>query len=96
MIASLLIPMPLLAAHTLPEQSQVIDSLVSAELFFPAALLVIGVLLILFGFKAYKWIVMFNCVALGFWLGGLLGQRRRSRRWRRYWGRCCLAQFLGR
>ena len=63
-----------LAAQTLPEQSRVIDSLVGAEVFFAAALAIIGVLLILFGFKAYRWIVVFNCVALGFWLGGLLGE----------------------
>jgi hypothetical protein len=64
-----------LAAQTLPEQSKLLNSLVSAEVFFAASLLVIGVLLILFGFKAYRWIVVFNCVALGFWLGGLLGER---------------------
>jgi hypothetical protein len=64
-----------LAAHTLPEQSKLLSSLVSAEVFFAASLLVIGVLLILFGFKAYRWIVVFNCVALGFWLGGLLGEK---------------------
>jgi len=75
----LLNPLPVslhvLAARTLPEQSQVIDSLVSAEVFFAASLSVIGILLILFGFKAYRWIVVFNCVALGFWLGGLLGEK---------------------
>ena len=64
-----------LASKTLPEQSRVLDSLVGAEVFFAAALAIIGVLLILFGFKAYRWIVVFNCVALGFWLGGLLGDK---------------------
>src|SRR5207248_3732639 len=64
-----------LAAQTLPEQSRVIDSLVGAEVFFAAALSIIGVLLMMFGFKAYRWIVVFNCVALGFWLGGLLGEK---------------------
>ncbi len=64
-----------LAAQTLPEQAKVLDSLVSAEVFFAASLLIIGILLVLFGFKAYRWIVVFNCVALGFWLGGLLGER---------------------
>ncbi|MGN6367797.1 MAG: hypothetical protein ACTHN5_06010 [Phycisphaerae bacterium] len=64
-----------LAAQTLPEQSRVLDSLAGAEVFFAAALAIIGVLLMMFGFKAYRWIVVFNCVALGFWLGGLLGER---------------------
>ena len=65
-----------LAAQTLPEQSKILDSLVSAEVFFPTALLIIGMLLIFFGYKAYRR----DCGgqlrrALGFWLGGLLGQR---------------------
>jgi hypothetical protein len=64
-----------LAAQTLPEQSKVLDSLAAAEVFFPTALLIIGMLLIFFGYKAYRAIVVFNCVALGFWLGGLLGER---------------------
>ncbi len=75
MNAALFSSVPVVAAQTLPAQSRVLDSLVSAEVFFPTALLIIGVLLILFGFKAYRWIVVFNCVALGFWLGGLLGDR---------------------
>ena len=65
----------LLAAHSLPEQSKVLDHLANAEVFFPIAILIIGALLILFGFKAHKWIVVFNCIALGFWLGGLLGEK---------------------
>ncbi len=68
---------PVFGAQIMPQQGAVLDHLVSTELFFPAALLIIGVLLMLFGYKAYKWIVMFNCVALGFWIGGLLGQRAR-------------------
>lgn len=76
MSAPLSLPfLSILAANTLPEQSRVLDSLVSAEVFFPTAFLIIGFLLILYGFKAYRWIVVFNCVALGFWLGGLLGER---------------------
>lgn len=65
----------LLAAQSLPAQQQALESLTSGEVFFPAALLIIGVLVVMFGFLAYRWIVVFNCVALGFYLGGLLGQR---------------------
>lgn len=65
----------MLAIRTLPEESQIISSLPSTELFFAIALFVIGSLLVLFGYKAYKFIVVFNCIALGFWLGGILGQR---------------------
>jgi hypothetical protein len=65
----------MLAARTLPQQSKILESLASAEFFLPAAFLLFGVVLILFGFKAYRWIVVINCIALGFWLGGLLGQR---------------------
>ncbi|HVS71968.1 MAG TPA: hypothetical protein VHQ47_11995 [Phycisphaerae bacterium] len=65
----------LLAAQSLPAQQQILDSLTNGEVFFPAALLIIGVLVVMFGFLAYRWIVVFNCVALGFYLGGLLGQR---------------------
>lgn len=65
----------ILAARTLPEQTRILDSLSNAEVFFPAAVFIIGFLLILFGFKGYRWIVVFNCVALGFWLGGMLGER---------------------
>ncbi|MCL2647747.1 MAG: hypothetical protein FWD61_12175 [Phycisphaerales bacterium] len=69
--------LPVLAAHTLPQQSQIIHSLVSAEVYFAAAVLVIGFLFLVFGFKAYRWIVVINCVALGFYLGGLLGEKER-------------------
>lgn len=64
-----------LAAAVLPEQSKLLAHLATAEIYFPIALLIIGALFILFGFKAYKWVVVFNCIALGFWLGGLLGQK---------------------
>jgi hypothetical protein len=75
MFAPLALPLNLLASHTLPQQSKILESLSSGEAFLPAAILVFGVVLVLFGFKAYKWIVVLNCIALGFWLGGLLGQR---------------------
>ena len=44
----------LLAVSTLPQQKAALDSLVSAEIFFPIALAVVGALLLLFGFKAYR------------------------------------------
>jgi len=66
-----------LAARVLPQQSQVIDSLVSAEVYFALAVLVMGWLFLVYGFKAYRWIVVLNCVALGFYLGGLLGEKER-------------------
>jgi hypothetical protein len=72
---ALLTPLHLLAARTLPAQSRVLEHLATAEVFFALSLLIIGVLLMLFGYTAHKWIVVFNCIALGFWLGGLLGQR---------------------
>lgn len=64
-----------LAAGVLPEQRQALESLGKAEVFFPIALLVIGVLLLLFGFKAHKAVVVFNCIALGFWIGQRLGEK---------------------
>ena len=64
-----------LAAQSLPAQERALDMLTGAELFFPVALLIVGILVVLFGYMAHRWIVVFNCVALGFWLGGLLGQR---------------------
>jgi hypothetical protein len=75
MLPALVGPLQTLAARTLPAQSQIIEHLASAEVFFAVSLLIIGVLLMLFGYTAYKWIVVFNCVALGFWLGRLLGER---------------------
>lgn len=67
--------MSTLAARTLPQQSQIINSLASTEVYLAIALLVIGTLLVIFGYKAYKFIVVFNCILLGMWLGGMLGQR---------------------
>ena len=71
----MIFPTFILAAAVLKEQRQALDSLVQAELFFPIALLIIGVLLLLFGFKAYRAIVVFNCIVLGFWVGGQLGSK---------------------
>ena len=45
------------ARGLLPQEVQAIDHLVKAEIFFPVALLIIGCLLLLFGFKAYKSVV---------------------------------------
>lgn len=59
----------------LPETVQAFDKLCHAEFFFPIALLIGGALILLFGWKAHKWIVVLNCIALGFWVGGLLGER---------------------
>ncbi len=68
-------PLSLLASQTLPAQARILGTLAGAEVYFSIVLLIIGALFILFGYKAYKWIVVLNCVALGFWLGGLLGDR---------------------
>ncbi len=65
----------LLALQSLPEQQRLLTSLTESDLFFPVAFLVLGLLVVLFGYMAHRWIVVVNCVALGFWLGGLLGQR---------------------
>ncbi len=64
-----------MAAAVLQEQQQVIETLSKTEVFFPIALAIIGGAMLMFGFKAYKAIVVFNCIALGFWVGGLLGAR---------------------
>ena len=64
-----------LASGMLPQQTTILARLTGAEILFPIACLVVGAVLILFGFKAYKWIVVFNCIALGFWLGALMGER---------------------
>jgi hypothetical protein len=61
-----------LALQTLPQQSQLLQDLTTAEIFFPVALIIIGGLLMAFGFKAYKWIVLLNFVAIGWWLGSQL------------------------
>src|SRR6185436_20116241 len=59
----------MLAVTSLPEQSPIITQLTSAQILFPIALCIIGGLLMSFGFKAYKWIVLLNFVAIGWWLG---------------------------
>lgn len=66
--------MPQLAARTIPQQQQVLERLSTAEVFFPVAVALIGALILLFGFKAYRAVVVFNCIAVGFWVGGMLGQ----------------------
>ena len=61
--------MYLLTIQPLPQQSQLLQNLTSAQIFFPIALILVGGLLMSFGFKAYKWIVLLNFVAIGWWLG---------------------------
>ncbi len=64
------------AGHAvLPEQIRIVDALAGAQVVFPIALCIIGALLMIFGFKAYRWIVFLNFIALGYWLGELLGQK---------------------
>lgn len=60
-------------AAGLPEEGTILRTLSSTEIFFPASLLIVGVLLLIFGFKAHKWIVVINCVALGWWVGYTYG-----------------------
>jgi len=60
-----------IAAKTLPEQTQLLTDLAGARIYFPIALCVIGILLMAFGFKAYRWIVLLNFVAVGWWIGTL-------------------------
>lgn len=61
-----------LAAHALPQQARILDALSTAQVFFPIALCVIGALLMIFGFKAYRWIVLLNCAAMGYWVGRMI------------------------
>src|SRR6187431_835397 len=61
--------MHLLALDSFPEQTRIIAQLTSAQIFFPIALCIIGGLLMSFGFKAYKWIVLLNFVGIGWYLG---------------------------
>jgi hypothetical protein len=61
--------MNILALQTLPQQSQLLTDLTTAQIFYPIVLLVFGGLLMGFGFKAYKWIVLLNFIAIGWWLG---------------------------
>ena len=63
--------MQLLALQTLPQQVEILTNLQTAQILFPIALIIIGGLLMFFGYKAYKWIVLLNFVAVGWWLGTL-------------------------
>lgn len=63
------------APRTLPQQTQILQTLSSAQLLFPIALCIIGALLMTFGFKAYRWIVFLNLVGLGYWLGQQMGAK---------------------
>lgn len=67
--------MNFLAATVLPSQTNLIDSLVHSEMFIPILTMVLGIVILLFGFKAYRALVVFNCIALGFWIGASLGAR---------------------
>ena len=58
----------------LQEEVSALESLTKAELFIPIIVGVCGILMLMFGFKAYKPIVLLNCVALGFGGGCLLGE----------------------
>src|SRR4051812_12649290 len=59
----------------LPEQTRILQTLTAAEIYFPIALCAIGALLMVSGFKAYRWIVVLNFLALGFWVGNIMGER---------------------
>ncbi len=63
------------AAASLPEQNNILNMLVKAEPFFPAGLAIIGALLLIFGFTHHKWIAVINCIALGYLVGGILGEK---------------------
>lgn len=70
----------ILAANTtapgmLPMEQTVVRELANSLYFFPAALLICGALMLLFSWKTYKWVVVINCIALGFWVGGMLGAK---------------------
>ncbi len=60
-----------LALQTLPQQTELLTNLTTAQIIIPIALIIFGSLLMSFGFKAYKWIVLSNFVAIGWWLGTL-------------------------
>jgi hypothetical protein len=66
---------PTLGVANMREQGQILQTLASSEVFFPIALLVCGTLLLFWGFKAYRWVVVCNCVALGWYWGSALGAR---------------------
>lgn len=67
--------LPLLAATGSTNQVSALTSLAQHEAFFPISLLILGILLLIFGFKAYKAVVVFNCIVLGFYVGSLLGEK---------------------
>ena len=58
----------------LPEQTRLLETLSTSQALFPAILCIAGAMLMLFGYKTYRWIVVFNCIALGYWLGDQMGQ----------------------
>ena len=49
-----------LALQTLPQQTELLTNLTTAQIIIPIALIIFGSLLMSFGFKAYKWIVLSN------------------------------------
>lgn len=57
-----------------PQEVQLLDALAKAELFIPITVLIGGAAILLFGWKTYKFIVVLNCIALGFWVGSVLGE----------------------
>jgi len=59
----------------LPEQVSALDMLTHAEVFFAVSVAILGVLLLIFGFSHHKWITVFNCIALGYLVGGVLGEK---------------------
>jgi len=61
-----------LASQSLPQQSQLLKDLADAKIYFPIALCVIGSLLMIWGYKAYKWIVLLNFIALGWFIGPMV------------------------
>jgi hypothetical protein len=66
--------MNMLALQTLPQQSQFLTDLSTAQIIWPILLIIVGGALMAFGFKAYKWIVLFNFLAIGWWMGPQLVQ----------------------
>ncbi len=64
-----------MANTVLPEQRELLLSLAQSQVFFAAAVLVIGLLILLFGWKAHRWVVALNCAAFGLYVGGQLGQK---------------------
>lgn len=60
---------------SLPEQTSALKTLAESELIFALGIGILGLLLLIFGFSHHKWIVVFNCIALGYVVGGMLGQR---------------------